>query len=91
MRLPIIWGLMDMPPPMPAPDFAPLPACIWPIIAIPSCMAFMCSDIRACRSSGVLAVIIFSCISCMAFICMSIWAAVGAFGDGATADGAAAG
>ena len=41
-------------------------------LAMPSCMAFMCSARSALRSSGVLAFIIFSCISRMAFIWMSM-------------------
>ena len=45
-----------------------MPPCISFIIAMPSCMAFMCSAIRACRSAGVWAFIILVCMSCMAFM-----------------------
>src|SRR5450830_1289076 len=53
--------------PMPAPDMPP-------IIAMQSCMVFMCSAISLLRSSGVLAFIIFSCMPCMVFIWASILA-----------------
>ena len=43
-----------------------------PIMAIPFCINFACSDFKALRSSGLRARIIFSCMSRIDFICVSI-------------------
>src|SRR5450830_233184 len=76
MRLAIILWCAPMSPVMACmPFMSPMPALdISPIIAMPSCMAFMCSAISLLRSCGVLALIILSCMACMVFICASILA-----------------
>src|SRR5450830_433648 len=63
-----------MSPVMPdMPFMSPMPASD-SIIFMLSCMVFMCSAISLLRSSWVLALIIFSCMSPMVFICASILA-----------------
>jgi hypothetical protein len=70
---PAMGGLSFMPSmaPMPGLPIMP-PGGMPPIIAIPSCMSFMCSAISALRSCGVLACIILSCITRMDFMCSSM-------------------